>query len=94
MPAEGEVCGGCAYRIDPVWADEVLAALRHDPRAYVVEIRLAAAAKLYELGRISQELAAEIAGVPRSQFVTALASLSVTPFQDTAESLRDELARG
>ena len=75
-------------------SDEVLAALRHDPKAFVLEIRLAAAAKLYELGRVSQELAAEIAGVSRSEFLTALASLRVSPFQDTAETLRDELARG
>lgn len=27
VPAEDEVCGGCAYRIDPALADEVLAAL-------------------------------------------------------------------
>lgn len=75
-------------------SDEVLAALRQDPRGYVLEIRVAAAAKLYELGRISQELAAEIAGLPRSEFLTALASLRVSPFQDTAETLREELARG
>ncbi|HSO34713.1 MAG TPA: gamma-glutamylcyclotransferase [Labilithrix sp.] len=27
VPCEGETCGGCAYRIDPANADEVLAAL-------------------------------------------------------------------
>lgn len=27
LPAEAEICGGCAYRIDPATADEVLAAL-------------------------------------------------------------------
>ncbi len=27
VPAEGESCGGCAYRIDPASADEVLAGL-------------------------------------------------------------------
>jgi len=75
-------------------SDEVLAALRHAPQEYVVEIRHAAAAKLYELGRISQEVAAEIAGLSRADFMTALASLRVSPFQDTPTTLRDELARG
>ncbi len=74
-------------------SDEVLAALRHDPQAYVLELRLAAAAKLYELGRVSQEVAAEIAGLPRGEFLTALATLRVSPFQDTEETLREELAR-
>jgi predicted HTH domain antitoxin len=74
--------------------DEMLAALRHDPATYAAELRLAAAAKLYELGRISQETAAVIAGLSRRDFVLALGSLGVSPFQDTPESLADELERG
>jgi predicted HTH domain antitoxin len=73
--------------------DEMLAALRHDPASYAAELRLAAAAKLYELGRISQENAAEIAGLPRRDFVLALGSLGVSPFQDTPGSLAEELGR-
>jgi predicted HTH domain antitoxin len=74
--------------------DEMLAALGHDPATYAAELRLAAAAKLYELGRISQETAAVIAGLSRRDFVLALGSLGVSPFQDTPESLADELERG
>jgi len=74
--------------------DEMLAALRRDPASYAAELRLAAAAKLYELGRISQEIAAEIADLSRRDFVLALGSLGVSPFQDTPESLAEELGRG
>ncbi len=74
-------------------SDETLAAMRRDPAGYANELRLAAAAKLYEVGRVSQEVAAEIAGLSRSQFLTALSQFQVSPFQDTPESLKDELSR-
>ena len=74
--------------------DETLAALRRSPQEYALELRLAAAVKLYELGRVSQEVAAEISGLAREEFLRALAQFQVSPFQDTRQSLRDELARG
>ena len=74
-------------------SDETLAALRRDPGEYAQDLRLAAAAKLYELGRVSQEVAADIAGLGREEFLKALASFEVSPFQDTAESLKDEVSR-
>jgi predicted HTH domain antitoxin len=73
--------------------DETLAALQRDPRGYAAELRVAAAAKLYEVGRVSQELAAEIAGLSRAEFMRALSQLQVSPFQDTADSLKRELER-
>lgn len=45
----------------------------------------AAAAKLYELGRVSQEVAAQIAGVSRGEFLAVLSQHGVSPFQETAE---------
>ena len=75
-------------------SDETLAALRRDAEGYAAEIRLAAAAKLYELGRVSQEVAARVAGLSRREFMVALGSLGVSPFQDTPESLASELERG
>jgi predicted HTH domain antitoxin len=50
---------------------------------------LAAAVKWYELRVVSQGRAAEIAGISRSEFLTALGPFGVTPFQYDA----DELAR-
>ncbi len=54
------------------------------------EMRVAAA-KLYELGRISQEKAAKMAGLNREDFMVRLSSLQVSPFQYTAQELEDEL---
>lgn len=73
--------------------DETLAALRRDPSSYAAELRLAAAAKLYEVGRVSQEVAADIAGLSRGEFLRALSQFSVSPFQDTPDSLKRELER-
>ena len=44
----------------------VFSALRKEPKDFVNERRLAAAVKWYEIGEISQEKAAEIAGLTRS----------------------------
>lgn len=75
-------------------SDETLAAMRRAPGEYASELRIAAAAKLYELGRVSQEVAAEIAGLNRVELLLALARFQVTPFQDTRESLEAELEGG
>lgn len=75
-------------------SDETLAAMRITPGEYASELRVAAAAKLYELGRVSQEVAAEIAGFSRVDFLLALGRLQVTPFQETHDSLAAELERG
>jgi predicted HTH domain antitoxin len=69
---------------------EVFSALRQDPDNFVQEMRLAAAAKWYELGLISQARGAEIAGVSRAEFLTALNRLGVTPFQYHAEEIVKE----
>lgn len=67
-----------------------LASLRHDPTTFASELRIAAAVKWYELRKISQGRAAEIAGLSRAEFIDALGRYGVTPFQQNAEEiLRD-----
>jgi hypothetical protein len=44
-------------------------------------LRLMAAAKLYEVGDLSQERAAELAGLSRQAFLVNLSRLAVSPFQ-------------
>jgi predicted HTH domain antitoxin len=55
------------------------------------EMRVAAAAKWYELGKISQEKAAEIAGLNREEFMLTLSRLQVSPFQYTVQEIEEEL---
>jgi predicted HTH domain antitoxin len=73
--------------------DGVLGALRKDAPSFGRELRLAAAAKWYEMRLVSQGRAAEIAGVSRAEFIDALARFGVTPFQGSAEELVEEATR-
>lgn len=70
--------------------DEALAALKVSPEQLGAELRLAAAIKLYELGRLSSGAAAKLAGVPRVVFLTKLADYGVDTFRLTEEQLARE----
>jgi len=69
----------------------VFSALRQDPLNFVAEMRLTAAVKWYEMGRLSQAKAAEVAGLSRSEFLTALARFGVVPFQYDADEIVAEV---
>jgi predicted HTH domain antitoxin len=70
----------------------VLSALRQDPDGFVQEMRLAAAVKWYEIQLVSQSKAAEIAGVSRAEFLTALGRFSVSPFQYDGQEIAQEVS--
>ena len=46
-----------------------------------------AAAKLYEIGDLSQERAAELAGLSRQDFLISMSHLEVSPFQGVEDDL-------
>jgi predicted HTH domain antitoxin len=67
------------------------AALGESPDEFVNEMRIAAAVKWYELGRLSQGKAAEVAGLSRSAFIEALSRFKVSPLQISTEEMAKEL---
>ena len=71
-----------------------LAALREDPDGFSRELRIAAAVKWYEQGRVSQGRAAEIAGLSRTEFIDALGRYGVPPFQATADEVLSDAGLG
>jgi predicted DNA-binding protein (UPF0251 family) len=60
--------------------DSALSALRQAPKEFSACLRLMAAAKLYELGDLNQERAADLAGLSRQGFLASLLRLRVSPF--------------
>ncbi|MBZ4193912.1 MAG: UPF0175 family protein [Candidatus Contendobacter sp.] len=71
--------------------ETAFALLRKDPEEMADALRQTAAVKWYELGLISQERAAEIAGLSRGAFITALSRFQVCPLQYTPDELHGEL---
>jgi predicted HTH domain antitoxin len=74
--------------------DEVFSALRRSPEEFVRALRLAAAIHWYERGEISQEKAARIAGLDRTDFLLALAREQADAFVVDLDDLKRELDRG
>ena len=66
-------------------SDQAFFGLDREPAELADELRVAAAVKWYEIGRISQEVAAEVAGMSRSEFASHLSRLRVSPMQETAD---------
>jgi hypothetical protein len=73
--------------------EEALLALKADGPAAAALLRLAAAVKLYELGRLSSGVAAQLAGVPRVVFLTKLGELGAMAFGQVEAELAEDLGR-
>ena len=74
--------------------EEVFSALRRSPQEFARDLRLAAAIHWYERGEVSQEKAARIAGMDRSDFLAALARERANAFVVDFDDLKRELERG
>ena len=70
---------------------ELTLVLQAEQADLAAEVSMAAAVKLYELGKLSAGAAAELAGIPKPLFLSRLADYGVPTFDLTEEELREDL---
>ncbi|MDB9314253.1 UPF0175 family protein [Spirulina sp. CS-785/01] len=74
--------------------EEIFSSRRLPPEEFVHDLRLAAAIYWYQKQEISQEKAAQIAGLNRRDFLAALVREQVDVFAVDLNDLQQELNRG
>lgn len=70
--------------------EKVLLAERTDEVSFARELRVLAAVKLYELGRLSSGRASELAGMSRVEFLLVLGRYKVFPLQAELNDLEQQ----
>ena len=71
--------------------EKVLSDLRRSPAEVEKDVRLAAAIEWFRRGLLSQGRAAELAGVPRADFIDELARRKVEVFRVDLDELKAEI---
>jgi predicted HTH domain antitoxin len=72
--------------------DETLISLKQDAESFSRDLRLLAAVKLFELGKLSSGRAAQLSGMSRVEFLAVLGRYRVSPFALTSEELAQDIA--
>jgi predicted HTH domain antitoxin len=71
--------------------EETLISLKTDAESFARDLKLLAAVKLFELGKLSSGRAAQLADVSRVEFLVLLGRYGVSPFQTTEEELHQDV---
>ncbi len=71
--------------------EETLISLKTDAESFGHDLKMLAAVKLFELGKLSSGRAAQLAGIPRVEFLLALRRFQVSALQMTSEELRQDV---
>ena len=74
------------------YEDDLLLSLKKNPQEFESEARLLLAVKLYELGRVSTGIAAQLAGMGRVAFMFELGRFGLSPMGQEPEELAEDLA--
>ncbi len=70
--------------------EEILISLKETPTELSRDIRMLAAVKLYEMGKLSSGRAAQLAGIPRVSFLQSLSRYGISMFELTHEELKQD----
>lgn len=74
------------------YPEDLLLSLKESPAEFEAEARLLLAVKLYELGKVSTGRAAELAGIPRVEFLFALDRFGLSPIGVDPDEVERDLA--
>jgi predicted HTH domain antitoxin len=73
--------------------EKVLLSQKTDAPSFARELRVLAAVKLFELGRLSSGRAAELAGMVRTEFLLEMGRYKVFPFEAELQELESGPSR-
>ena len=71
--------------------ESIFSLLHKDKDEIVKMFKLCTAVKLYEMRKISQEKASELAGMSRGEFLLSLKDFEITPYQYSSEDIVNEV---
>ncbi|HRQ37591.1 MAG TPA: UPF0175 family protein [Chloroflexota bacterium] len=74
------------------YPEDLLLVLKENPETFEAEAKLLLAVKLYEMGRVSTGMAAQIADMSRVAFMFALGRFGLSPIGVSPDELEQDLA--